>query len=141
MILIKGHDSTERNAGFGFVIYGGPNAAKSAMKAVEFDGVEFHGRVLSVRLDDGGRLKDRAEERARWIEEGDGDGGVEFRARSKWHKERQSSRNALRKVMERAPENWQAVVNTFDRIDKVEMRTHRVGCSAYTFRGLLLCSI
>lgn len=141
MILIKGHDSTERNAGFGFVIYGGPNAAKSAMKAVEFDGVEFHGRVLSVRLDDGGRLKDRAEERARWIEEGDGDGGVEFRARSKWHKERQSSRNALRKVMETAPENWQAVVNTFDRIDKVEMRTYRVGCSAYTFRGLLLCSI
>ncbi|KAM2641208.1 hypothetical protein TB1_027510 [Malus domestica] len=83
-----GHSSTELNAGFGFVIYGGTTAAKSAMKAVEFDGVEFHGRVLTVKLDDGRRLKDRTDERARWLE---GYDGVEYR--SQWHKERESSRN------------------------------------------------
>ncbi|KAM1263127.1 hypothetical protein ACFX13_028840 [Malus domestica] len=83
-----GHSNTELNAGFGFVIYGGTTAAKSAMKAVEFDGVEFHGRVLTVKLDDGRRLKDRTDERARWLE---GYDGVEYR--SQWHKERESSRN------------------------------------------------
>ncbi|KAM1363225.1 hypothetical protein EV2_028929 [Malus domestica] len=83
-----GHSSTELNAGFGFVIYGGTTAAKSAMKAVEFDGVEFHGRVLTVKLDAGRRLKDRTDERARWLE---GYDGVEYR--SQWHKERESSRN------------------------------------------------
>ena len=67
MILINRRDSTKRNAGFWFVIYGGgPNAAKSTMKAVEFDDVEFYGKVLSVWLDDGA-LKDITEERARWI--------------------------------------------------------------------------
>lgn len=115
VILIKGHDSSDRNAGFGFVIYGGSTAAKSAMKAVEFDGVEFHGRVLSVKLDDGRRLKDKTEERTRWIE---GCDDVEYR--SQWHKERESSRKALRKVMETEPENWQAVVGFFERIKKVE---------------------
>ncbi|MCD9558544.1 hypothetical protein HAX54_015947 [Datura stramonium] len=54
VILIKGHHETEMNKGFGFVIYGGSTAEKAAMKAVEFDGVEFHGRVLTVKLDDGG---------------------------------------------------------------------------------------
>ncbi|KAM1401224.1 hypothetical protein FF1_028147 [Malus domestica] len=83
-----GHSNTELNAGFGFVIYGGTTAAKSAMKAVEFDGVEFHGRVLTVKLDDGRRLKDKTDERARWLEGYDGVG-----YRSQWHKERESSRN------------------------------------------------
>ncbi|CAN6562147.1 unnamed protein product [Malus baccata var. baccata] len=58
------------------------------MKAVQFDGVEFHGRVLTVKLDDGRRLKDKTDERARWLE---GYDGVEYR--SQWHKERESSRN------------------------------------------------
>ncbi|RXI05018.1 hypothetical protein DVH24_006275 [Malus domestica] len=58
------------------------------MKAVEFDGVEFHGRVLTVKLDDGRRLKDKTDERARWLEGYDGVG-----YRSQWHKERESSRN------------------------------------------------
>ncbi|KAE8684966.1 hypothetical protein F3Y22_tig00111105pilonHSYRG00836 [Hibiscus syriacus] len=59
-----------RNVGFGFVIYGGapPVAEKSTVKVVEFDGVEFHGRVLTVKLDDGTRLKGKAEERAIWVE-------------------------------------------------------------------------
>lgn len=119
VILIKGHDNTERNAGFGFVIYGGgPNATKSAVKAVEFDGVEFHGRVLTVKLDDGGRLKGKTEERTRWLQHGSGDGD---RPKSQWHKERESSRKALRKVMDTEPENWQAVVQTFERINKVSL--------------------
>lgn len=116
VILIKSHNETDRIAGFGFVIYGGNNAmaAKSAMKAVEFDGVEFHGRVLTVKLDDGRRLKEKTEERARYIE---GDDRVEYR--SNWHKDRESSRRSFRKVLETEPENWQAVVQSFERIRKV----------------------
>ena len=89
-------------------------AAKSAMKAVEFDGVEFHGRVLTVKLDDGRRLKEKTEERARYIE---GDDRVEYR--SNWHEDRESSRRSFRKVLETEPENWQAVVQSFERIKKV----------------------
>lgn len=114
VILIKGHNETERNAGFGFVIYGGTVAAKSAMKAVEFDGVEFHGRVLTVKLDDGRRRKAKSEERLRYVE---GNGWVEFR--TKWHEDREGSRNAFRTVLDTEPENWQAVVSAFERIKKV----------------------
>lgn len=114
VILIKGHDAMERNAGYGFVIYDGPTAAKSAMKAVEFDGVEFHGRVLTVKLDDGRRLKEKTDERARWME---GDDSVEFR--SQWHEERDKARKSFRKVIETEPENWQAVVSAFEKIKKV----------------------
>lgn len=35
VILIKGHNDFEKNVGVGFVIYDGPAAEKSAMKAVE----------------------------------------------------------------------------------------------------------
>lgn len=115
VILIKAHEKTDRNAGFGFVLYGGSTAAKSAMKAVEFDGVEFHGRVLTVKLDDGRRLKGKTEERERWI---GGDDGVEYR--SKWHEERDGLRKEFRKVVETEPENWQAVVDAFQRIKKVK---------------------
>ncbi|PON38545.1 Splicing factor-like protein, partial [Trema orientale] len=104
VILIKAHENTERNAGFGFVLYAGTTAAKSAMKAVEFDGVEFHGRVLTVKLDDGRRLKGKMEERARWVH---GYDGVEYR--SKWHEEREGSRMEFKKVVETEPENWKAV--------------------------------
>lgn len=116
VILIKGHNETERNAGFGFVIYGGPTAAKSAMKAVEFDGVEFHGRVLTVKLDDGRRLKAREEKRFRYME---GRGNERREYRSEWHEEREGSRNGFRSVLETEPENWQAVVSAFERIKKV----------------------
>lgn len=114
VILIKGHDSTQRNAGFGFVLYGGSTAVKSAMKAVEFDGVEFHGRVLTVKLDDGKRLKEKMEERVRWVQ---GYDGVDYP--SKWHEERDNSRKNFKKVLETEPENWQAVVKSFERIKKV----------------------
>lgn len=115
VILVKGHDDIERNMGFGFVIYGGSTAEKSAMKAVEFDGVEFHGRVLTVKLDDGRRLKGKMEERVRWVQ---GKEGEDYR--SKWHEEREWSRRELRKVIETEPENWQAVVRAFERINKVQ---------------------
>ncbi|GAB2287533.1 hypothetical protein Dimus_021908 [Dionaea muscipula] len=61
VILIKGHEDLEKNMGYGFVIYGGAMAEKSALRAVEFDGMEFHGRVLTVKLDDGRRLKMRGQ--------------------------------------------------------------------------------
>lgn len=130
VILIKGHSSTERNAGFGFVIYGGKTAAKSATKAVEFDGMEFHGRVLTVKLDDGSRLKDKTEERTRWLE---GHDSVEYQ--SQWHKERENSRKALRKVMDTEPENWQAVVRFFERIKKPSRGEYGLMVKYYARRG------
>lgn len=101
------------------MIYGGPPPLpeKSASKAVEIDGAEFHGRVLTVKLDDGSRLKGKAEERARWVE---GYQGQDCNNnKSKWHQEREGSRGLFRKVLESEPENWQKVVTAFERINKV----------------------
>lgn len=130
VILIKGHHETEMNKGFGFVIYGGSTAEKAAMKAVEFDGIEFHGRVLTVKLDDGRRMKAKSEERRRWVE---GEDDVEYR--SKWHEEREGSRNDFRKVLDTQPENWQAVVQAFERIKKVSWLLR---CPQFTFLALLI---
>ncbi|KAK2989810.1 hypothetical protein RJ640_021979 [Escallonia rubra] len=77
VILIRGHDDIQRHMGFGFVIYDCPVTAKSVKKAVEFDEVEFDGRVLTMKLDDGRRMRAKAEERARWVEGGE-DGVVEY---------------------------------------------------------------
>ncbi|KAK6156245.1 hypothetical protein DH2020_010493 [Rehmannia glutinosa] len=149
VILIKGHDDLERNMGFGFVIYSGHTAEKAAMQAVEFDGVEFHGRVLTVKLDNGKRMKGKYAERARWVEVKDGDEGD---YRSKWHEEREGSRKEFRKVLESQPENWQAVVRAFDRIKKhfvlwvyntvpssvlLNVRTGQNYCSNVTYLALL----
>lgn len=71
------------------------------MKAVDFDGVEFHGRVLTVKLDDGRRLKEKIEER------------------NTWHEAKEGPRRDFKKVLEIQPENWQAVVRAFERIKKV----------------------
>lgn len=114
VILIKGYNDTERNMGFGFVIYGGATAEKAAMNAVEFDGMEFHGRVITVKLDDGRRMKEKSVERARWIQ---GDDTADYK--SAWQEERDSSRKELKRVLETQPENWQAVVGAFQRIKKV----------------------
>ena len=100
--------------GFGFVICDGATAEKAAMKAVEFDGVEFHGRVLTVKLDDGRRMKERSDERQRWVE-----GAEEVEYKSKCHEERNRLRREFRKVLETQPENWQAVVRAFQRVEKV----------------------
>lgn len=140
VILIKAHEDTARNAGFGFVLYGGSTAAKSAMKAVEFDGVEFHGRVLTVKLDDGRRLRGKMEERGRWI---GGDDGVEYR--SKWHEEREGLRKEFRMVVETEPENWQAVVEAFQRIKKVHFSVislffkARIHSSLPCFKCFFIC--
>ncbi|KAL0401427.1 UNVERIFIED_CONTAM: Pentatricopeptide repeat-containing protein, chloroplastic [Sesamum latifolium] len=117
VILIKGHDDLERNMGFGFVIYSGHTAEKAAMKAVEFDGIEFHGRVLTVKLDNGKRMKGKRAERARWVE-GEGEDGESYK--SKWHEEREGSRREFRRVLESQPESWQMVVQAFERIKKVK---------------------
>lgn len=115
VILIKGHDDPERNVGYCFVIFGGPTAEEAAAKAVECDGVEFRGRVLTIRLDDGGRLKAREEERERWVK-----GEVKGREfRSKWHEGRDGAQRRFREVLESQPGNWQAVVSAFERIPKV----------------------
>lgn len=114
VVLIKGHHDPRRNVGYCFVIYGGPTAEESAEKAVEFDGVEFHGRVITVRLDDGRRLKTRSNERERWVA---GDDRTEHR--SKWHEERDVACRKFRRVLDTHPENWQAVVSAFDKITKV----------------------
>lgn len=117
VILVKGHDDSERNVGYCFVIFGGPTAEEAASKAVEADGVEFRGRVLTIRLDDGDRLRAREEERERWVR-GEGS-GREYRSR--WHEERDGAQRKFREVVESRPENWQAVVSAFERIPKVYM--------------------
>lgn len=115
VILIKGHNEMEKNAGFCFVIYGGPTAESSAMKAVEFDGVEFHGRILTVKLDDGKRNKGKMDERQSWLR-----GSSDMLGnKSKWHDERKSRRSELQRVLDTQPENWQAVVCAFEKINKV----------------------
>lgn len=131
VILIRGHEDLDRNLGYGFVIYDGVTAEKSAMKAVEFDGVEFHGRVLTVKLDDGRRLKMRAAERERWVEEGV-DGGD---YRSEWHAEREDFRKGFRKVLESHPEDWQAVVRAFERIKKPSRKEFGLLVKYYARRG------
>lgn len=118
VVLIKGYDDVERNMGFGFVLYDGLMAEKAAMKAVEFDGVEFHGRVLTVKLDNGRRTKEKMAERVRWVEGSDEDRNE---LRSKWHEERNGSRREFQRVLETQPDNWQAVVGAFERIKKVNI--------------------
>lgn len=79
----------------------------------EGDDMQFHGKVLTVKLVDGRRLKGKME-RERWIE---GDDGVEYR--SKWHEERERLRKEFRKVVETEQENWQAVVEAFQKMNNL----------------------
>lgn len=113
VIVIRAHDAPERNAGYCFVVFGGPTADAAAAAAVEFDGIEFHGRVLTVRLDDGRRLKARAEERGRWV------AGEAEVYRSEWHEARDRSRKEFKRVVHSEADNWQAVVSAFQNIKKV----------------------
>lgn len=114
-------------------------AENSAMKAVEFDGMEFHGRVLTVKLDDGRRMKEKSVERARWIE---GDDDKDYK--SKWQEEREGSRSELKRVIESQPENWQAVIAAFQRIPKVITLILLICCCFHTLldsykEGVKMC--
>jgi RNA recognition motif-containing protein len=133
VILIRGHNNTERNAGFGFIIYDGETAENSAMKAVEFDGVEFHGRVLTVKLDDGKKWREKMLEREKWLR-----GNDDKEYRSTWHEERDSSRNEFQKVLETEPENWQAVVRAFERVKKVDHLNFCI-CILFIVDHLIVC--
>lgn len=114
---MRGHDDPERNVGFCFLYYGGDDAEAAAERAVEVDGVDFRGKSLTVRLDDGRKGKARAEERARWV-----DHGRRREARSPWHQGREEACREFRRVVESRPEDWQAVVSAFERIPKVASR-------------------
>lgn len=114
--LIKDHDDPERNLGYCFLFYGGPTAEDSAASAVEFNGMEFHGRVLTVRLDDGNQLREREEERMRWVE-----GSDKREYRSKWHEDRDIASSRFQKVLDTKTEDWQAVVSAFEKIPKVQI--------------------
>lgn len=130
VILIRGHNDVSRNAGFGFVIYEGETAENSAMKAVEFDGVEFHGKVLTVKLDDGKRWREKRSEREKWLS-----GNDEKEYRSEWHEERDGSRKEFQKVLETEPENWQAVVRAFERVNKPARKEYGLMIKYYARRG------
>lgn len=108
--------------GFGSVIYSGPTVEQDAMNTVEFNGIEFHGGLLTVKIDDGRRMKAKTEGRARWVEGKEGNGD-EYK--SKWHEEREGSTREFRKDLETHPENWQAVVRMFERIKKVLVQLYK----------------
>lgn len=129
VVLIKGHEDPERNVGYCFVIYDGPTADEAAVRAVEFDGVEFHGRVLTVRLDDGSRMRARVEERAKLL------AGVKRDFRSKWHEERDAACRRFRSVLDTEPESWQDVVSAFERISKPSRREFGLMVNYYARRG------
>lgn len=111
---MRGHDDPERNVGFCFLYYGGDDADAAAERAVEVDGVDFRGRSLTVRLDDGRKGRARAEQRARWVND-----GRRREPRSPWHEGRDEACREFRRVVESRPDNWQAVVSAFERIPKV----------------------
>ncbi|KAG6491507.1 hypothetical protein ZIOFF_046439 [Zingiber officinale] len=92
------------------------DAAKyhSAVRGVEFDGVEFHGRVLTVMLDDGSQQRARKEEKMNWVA-----GSDRREYKSKLHAETGNASNRFVKVLDTKPEDWQAVVSAFDKIPKL----------------------
>jgi leucine-rich PPR motif-containing protein len=130
--LVRAHDDPERNAGFCFLYYSadGDDADAAAERAAEVDGVDFRGRSLTVRLDDGRRGRARAEDRARWV-----DHGRRREPASPWHRGRDEACREFRGVVESRPQDWQAVVSAFERIPKVASRATTVAllncCTAH----------
>ena len=70
IIFIRSHTDPEKNRGYCFLFFGGPDPNGAAVRAAEFDGVEFHGKTLRIKLDDGRWERDRRGERERWVESG-----------------------------------------------------------------------
>eukprot|EP00252_Welwitschia_mirabilis_P004067 TRINITY_DN1423_c0_g1_i3.p1 TRINITY_DN1423_c0_g1~~TRINITY_DN1423_c0_g1_i3.p1 ORF type:complete len:901 (+),score=161.52 TRINITY_DN1423_c0_g1_i3:50-2752(+) len=130
VILIRAHNDPQKNAGFGFVIYGGPSAEEWAMKAVEFDGAEFQGRALTIKLDNGQRRKVLLAHRRKWIE-----GGDSCHFRSSWHEERFNASNHFRKILETHPDNWQMIVDAFCKINKPTRQDYALMVKYYGRRG------
>uniref|UniRef100_A0A453D9H5 RRM domain-containing protein n=12 Tax=Aegilops tauschii subsp. strangulata TaxID=200361 RepID=A0A453D9H5_AEGTS len=135
--FVRTHDDPERNAGFCFLYYAdadadaeGQGAEAAAERAAEVDGVDFRGRSLTVRLDDGRKGRARAEDRARWVDHGRGK-----EAPSPWHHGRDEACREFRRVVESRPEDWQAVVSAFERIPKPSRREFGLMIVYYAKRG------
>jgi RNA recognition motif-containing protein len=138
VILIRGHEDPERNVGYCFVIYGGPSADNCAAKAVEFDGVEFRGKVLTVKLDDGRRLRAVAERRGKWVR-GIGRDDEHQHYRSTWHEHRENASKEFKRILETHPHKWQQVLNAFLKISKVSHgMDHGYGFNI-NFHSLSIC--
>ncbi|CAI8593534.1 unnamed protein product [Vicia faba] len=83
------------------------------IKNRDFDQRPWNSTVLTVKLDDGKKWKEKMLEREKWLH-----GNHDKDYRSMWHEERDGSRKEFQKVMETHPENWQEVVCAFERINK-----------------------
>lgn len=70
IIFIRSHTDPEKNRGYCFLFFGGPDPNGAAVRAAEFDGADFHGKTLRIKLDDGRWERDRRGERERWVESG-----------------------------------------------------------------------
>ncbi|KAJ7560039.1 hypothetical protein O6H91_04G111400 [Diphasiastrum complanatum] len=130
VILIKNNENLDRNKGYCFILFGGSDPAASALKATEFNGVEFYGKPLTVRLDDGRRLKGLKEERNRWI-----DGSDDRTIRSEWHEEREKNSLEFLRVLENFPQDWQRVIQAFHRIEKPRQRDFALLVGYFAKRG------
>lgn len=70
IIFIRSHDDPQKNKGFCFLFFGGPDPNAAAIQAADLDGAEFFGKLLTVKIDDGRWERDRREQRERWVESG-----------------------------------------------------------------------
>jgi len=71
IIFVRSHDDPEKNKGYCFLFFGGPDPNAAAMRAAEeLDGADFFGKLLRVKIDDGRWERDRRAQRERWVESG-----------------------------------------------------------------------
>lgn len=130
VICIRSYTDPEKNRGFCFVFFGGSDPNAAAMRAAAFDGVEFHGNPLRVKLDDGRRERERREERERWVKSG---GDREFR--SEWHQEREEASSHFRRLIEFGPHDTRKVVAAFGKIEKPKRGDYALLVNYYGKKG------
>ncbi|KAG0573594.1 hypothetical protein KC19_VG191800 [Ceratodon purpureus] len=111
IIFIRSHSDPEKNKGYCFLFFGGPNPPAAAVRAADLDGAEFLGKLLRVIIDDGRWERDRRRQRERWVES-----GPEREPQSEWHEEREKASNDFRKLVEDQPKDVRKVVAAFKRI-------------------------